>query len=139
MKLILKWSKEFIRYVIVGLVANAFGFLLYILLTGLGVSPVVTISIFYPIHIGLGFYLNKKWSFSHKGRISISAIKYLIAYLGCYILNVAVLKFFHGYLDFSHLIVQAGAILVIALLLFLAQKYWVFRVRDGLVSRGQVL
>jgi len=135
----LKCSKEFIRYAFVGATANVVAFLLYALLTRLGVSPVLTISIFYPIHIGLAFYFNKKWSFSHTGRISASAVRYLIAYLGCYILNVMVLKFFCNYLGFSHLLVQATAILVIALLLFFAQKYWVFRIRGDSVSHVQVL
>ena len=127
----MRWSKEFVRYAVIGATTNVFGFLLYVLFTTLGISPVLTISIFYPIHIGLAFFLNKKWTFSHEGRISNSAVKYLIAYLGCYVLNVYVLKFFSAYLGYSHLIVQAIAILVIAILLFLAQKYWVFRVRSS--------
>jgi putative flippase GtrA len=127
----LKWPKEFIRYAVVGAAANIFGFLLYALFTELGVSPVLTISIFYPVHIGIAFYLNKRWSFNFKGRLSASAVRYLAAYAGCYGLNVAMLKFFNGYLGYSHLIVQAIAIVVIAVLLFLAQKMWVFRAQDG--------
>jgi putative flippase GtrA len=123
----MKWSKEFLRYVAVGVTVNGCGYLLYVLITSLGVSPVLTISIFYPISISLAFYFNKKWSFSHQGRIPVSAIKYLIAYFICYILNVAVLKFFSGYLGYSHLMVQAIAIIVMAFLMFLAQKYWVFK------------
>jgi putative flippase GtrA len=135
----LKWPKEFIRYAVVGAATNVFGFLLYVLFTKLGVSPVLTISIFYPVHVGTAFYLNKKWSFSHKGRISTSAVRYLIAYAGCYVLNVAMLKFFNGYLGYSHLIVQAIAVVIIALLLFLAQKLWVFRVRGSSVFYEQAL
>ncbi|MBU2623850.1 MAG: GtrA family protein [Proteobacteria bacterium] len=138
-KLILKLSKEFIRYVVVGAAMNGCGFLLYALFTTLGVSPVLTISIFYPIYIGLAFYLNKKWSFNHKGRISASAVRYLISYIGCYVLNVAVLKFFSGYLGYPHLVVQAIAILVFALLLFLAQKYWVFRTQVISIAHVQHL
>lgn len=127
------------RYAAVGGAMNIFGFLLYVLFTTLGISPVLTISIFYPIYIGLAFYLNKKWTFNHKGHIPTSAVRYLIAYVGCYVLNVIVLKLFSGYLGYSHLVVQAMAILVIALLLFLAQKYWVFRVRGVSVLHEQVL
>lgn len=127
----MKWPKEFIRYAVVGATANIFGFLLYALFTELGVSPVLTISIFYPVHIGIAFYFNKKWSFNFKGHIPASAVRYLTAYAGCYVLNVAMLKFFNGYLGYSHLIVQAIAIVVIALLLFLAQKFWVFRVQGA--------
>ena len=135
----MKLSKEFVRYACVGAATNAVGFLLYALFTKLGLSPILTISIFYPIQIGLAFYLNKKWSFSHQGRISTSAVRYLIAYLVCYVLNVAVLKFFSGYLNYSHLIVQAIAIFVMALLLFMAQKFWVFHGHDSSIPYKQLL
>ena len=123
----MKLPKEFTRYALVGVAVNGCGFLLYILFITLGVSPVLTISIFYPIGIGLTFYLNKKWSFNHKGRISATAARYLIAYVGCYVLNVSVLKYFSGYWGFSPLVVQAVAVVVIVPLLFVPQKLWVFR------------
>lgn len=123
----MKWSKEFIRYAFVGAATNVIMFLLYALFTTLGLSPVLTISIFYPINIGLAFYLNKKWSFNHNGRISTSAVRYLISYIGCYVLNVAALKYFNGYWGYSHFLVQAVAVVVIAPLLFVTQKLWIFR------------
>ncbi len=132
-------SKELIRYAAVGVATNGFGFLLYILFTAHGVSPILTISIFYPIYLVLAFYLNKKWSFSHKGHMSTSAFRYVIAYVGCYVLNVAVLRVFNGYLGYSHLIVQAVAIVVFALLLFGAQKYWVFKTHSVSTAHMQSL
>lgn len=135
----MKLPKDLIRYGAVGVSNSALGFLLYVLFTKLGASPVLTISIFYPIHIGLAFYLNKKWSFSHKDRIPAPVVRYLIAYLGCYFLNVTVLKFFSGYLGFSHLVVQAIAIFVFAFLLFLIQKYWVFRTQGITIRYEQAL
>lgn len=133
------WTKQFASYVIIGLTANGLGLLGFAVLTGLGLSPEFAISIIYPTHITFAFILNKSWSFSHKGHIPTSAVRYLIAYIGCYVLNVAVLKFFSGYLGYSHLIVQAITILVMALLLFLAQKYWVFRVRVSSIANLHAL
>ncbi len=120
-------KKQFIRYVIVGSFTNVAGFLLYTLVTSLGVSPILTISIFYLIYICLTFYFNKAWSFGHHGHLAVSAKKYLIVYCGSYILNVILLAYFNSYLGFSHLVVQAVALVPIALLLFVAQRYWVFR------------
>ncbi|NLI82619.1 MAG: GtrA family protein [Deltaproteobacteria bacterium] len=133
----LRWSGEFIRYVVVGVATNVFGFLLYVLVTSLGVSPVGTISILYPVHIGLAFCLNRKWSFSHRGRISTTALKYLMAYIGCYASNVALLQLLNGILGYSHVIAQAVAVLLIALLLFALQKFWVFREQGASVPRPQ--
>jgi len=135
----LRCSKEFMRYAVVGAVTNMIAFLLYVFITFLGVSPVLTISIVYPVHIGAAYYFNKKWSFNYHGRLSSSAIRYLVSYIGCYALNVVVLEFFSGYLGFSHLIVQAVAVVMIALVLFLAQKFWVFKVLGGSALHGQEL
>jgi len=124
------WTKQFVSYVIIGLTANGLFFLCFAALTWLGLSPEAAISILYPVYVTLTFIFNKSWTFNHQGRISMSAIRYLIAYFCCYVLNVAELKLFVGYLGYSHLIVQAVVIPVNALLLFLAQKYWVFKTQD---------
>ncbi|KUG24599.1 hypothetical protein ASZ90_005593 [hydrocarbon metagenome] len=54
-------------------------------------------------------------------------------------MNVVMLKFFSGYLGYSPLVVQVIAVMIIALLLFLTQKLWVFRVRRGSVHYKQAL
>ncbi len=123
-------KKQFIRYVIVGSITNVAGFLAYILVTSLGVSPILTISIFYLIYICLTFYFNKTSSFGHHGQRAVSAMRYLIVYCVCYILNVILLAYFNSYLGFSHLIVQAGATVSIVPLLFVALRYWVFRAQE---------
>ena len=132
-------TKQFAIYAIIGLTTNGLSFLVFAVLTWMGLTPECAISIIYPVQITFAFILNKAWTFSHEGRISTSAVRYLIAYIGCYVLNVTVLKFFSVYLGFSHLVVQAIAILVIALLLFLAQKYWVFRTRGISIAHEQSL
>jgi len=123
-------TKQFVSYVIIGLIANGLFFLFFAVLTWMGLSPEFTISILYPVYIALTFIFNKSWSFNHKGHISMTAIKYLIAYFCCYVLNVAELKLFVGYIGYSHLIVQAVVIPVNALLLFLTQKHLIFKTQD---------
>jgi putative flippase GtrA len=133
------WTKQFASYAIIGLVSNGLGFLCFAALTWLGMGPASAISIVYLGCVALTFIFNKSLSFNHKGRISTSAVKYLFSYSACYVLNVAVLKFFSGYLGYSHLAVQAIAIFVIALLLFIAQKFWVFRTPDISIPGMQAL
>jgi putative flippase GtrA len=132
------WTRQFALYIIIGLTVNGLGFLFFAARTWLGLSPEFSISILSPVYIVLTFIFNKSWSFNHQGRISTSAIRYLTIYVCCYILNVAVLKF-SGYLGYSHLIMQAVAMSVFALLLFLAQKYWVFRNQGVSISHVQAL
>jgi putative flippase GtrA len=132
----LRWERQFIRYAVVGVATNGTGYLLFYLLTTLGLSPVVTISIIYPTHLVVAFFLNKRWSFAHRGKVNMTAVKYLIAYGACYLINVGILELFADYLGFSHLIVQACAIVLLACLLFAVQRYWVFRQGDRPAARG---
>ena len=128
------WNRQFLRYATVGGAANIMGYLLYFLFTQTGASPVVAISILYPIMISLSFVLNRRWSFASKRSWLVPAVKYVISYAACYGLNVGLLALFSGRLGFPHLAVQALAIPVIATLLFLAQRYWVFAGSDNPVS-----
>jgi putative flippase GtrA len=96
----LNWRRQLFRYGVVGVGANAGAFLIYFIATALGSSPVVTITVLYPIQICVAFLLNKRWSFGHEGRLMTSVVKYLFAYAVCYLLNVAVLEAFVGYLGF---------------------------------------
>lgn len=125
-----RWERQFVRYVVVGVATNGGGYLLFYLFTTLGLGSVVAISILYPTQLALAFVLNKKWSFAHEGRITVTAIKFLVAYAGCYVLNVAALKLFSDHLGLSHLVVQACAVVILACALFIVQRFWVFRVGD---------
>ena len=127
MELSFKWSKELARYCVVGAITNILGYLMFVIFTSLGLSPVLTISILYPIQLILVFFLNKKWSFKHQGQLSIPAIRFFFSYIACYFFNVATLEFFNRFLGYSHLVVQAIGLPIFALFLFIAQKYWVFK------------
>lgn len=115
------------RYVVVGLVSNAIGYLLYILLTTLlGVGHKTAMTLLYVIGTLQTFIFNKSWTFTHRGGTCQSLLRYLIAYGGCYILNLALLYFLVDQIRLPHFLVQGIAILGIALLLFFLQRYWVF-------------
>ena len=64
----------------------------------------------------------------------MTMVRFLIAYGFCYVINVALLALFADYLGFSHLIVQALAVVILACLLFILQRYWVFRRDDRLAA-----
>ena len=124
----MKWPKEFIRYIITGIATNATGLgIFYLLVEAAGLDPMVVISVSYIFAISLSFMLNKRWSFSHSGKFAAPAFRYLASYFVCYILNMLALGFFSGQKGFSPVFVQSVAVVVAALFLFLAQKFWVFR------------
>ena len=62
---------QLIRYSIVGITANIFGYAVYILLTVLGISPKISISVLYSALVIIGFFANRRFTFGHNGHIGM--------------------------------------------------------------------
>lgn len=126
------WTQPppFLRYAIVGLLTNLVGYLVYLLLTGIGLGPKLTMSLLYAFGASAGFVGNRQWTFSHQGRVLPSLLRFGFAHSIGYGLNFALLFIFTDLLKFPHQVVQAGAIFVVAGFLFLAFKFFVFPARQ---------
>lgn len=122
---------QLFRYAFVGLVSNASGYFLYLLVTHLGVAPKLAMSILYGVGAAIGFFGNRSLTFSYKGRLIGSGIRYLMAHSAGFLLNLTILVVFVDNLGYAHEFVQAVAILVVAAFLFIAFKLFVFRVSNG--------
>lgn len=118
------------RYLTVGLVSNLAGYLAYLLLTWLYVGPKVAMSLVYLVGASVGYVGNRRWTFVHQGKISATLVKYVLAHLSGYALNVAILHVFVDRLAFPHQAVQAVAIVVVAGFLFIVFKTLVFADTD---------
>jgi putative flippase GtrA len=121
------WRIQSLRFIIIGLASNLILYLLYLALTAFGIGHKTAMTLLYLVGTLQTFIFNKRWTFSHHGNIQQSLLRYLAAYGACYILNLALLYTFVDSLGWSHALVQGLAILIVAALLFLVQKYWVFR------------
>lgn len=120
--------RQLIRYGVVGLLNNMLGYLVYLGLTWTGLDPKIVISILYPIGIAVGYFSHLRYSFSYGDRGLNVLLRYLIAYLFGYIVNFAMLYLLSEKLKFPHQAVQALAIFVVAGILFLLLKFFVFPV-----------
>lgn len=114
------------RYAIVGLLSNALGYLLYLAITALGMEPKLAMTLLYIIGTLQTFFFNRKWSFSHNGAFQGPFFRYVLAYAFGYLLNLAVLLILVNWAHWPHQIVQGVMIFILAAMLFLLQKYWVF-------------
>ncbi len=115
------------RYGVVGLLSNAAGFLLYVTLTAAGMGPKMAMSLLYAVGVVQTFVFNQRWSFRHRGSMGPAFARYCGAYALGYAVNLAALCGLVDGLEFPHQIVQGLMILVLAFMLFLLQKFWVFR------------
>ena len=122
---------QLLRFAIIGVGSNIVLYLMYLAMTRLGIGYVPSLTVLYIIGVSQTFIFNKRWSFTHSGDISRSMLRYVATYVGCYLLNLAVLGVSVDYFGFDHAVIQAMAILPIALLVFLLQRYWVFPAAKG--------
>lgn len=120
-------SGQFIRYAFVGIMMNFLGYVLYVAATSLGMPPKFAMSLIYLCGVLLNFTISKTWVFRHNGKWSMALVAYGMVYFAGYILNYALLWALVDELGWSHLIVQALAILLVAGFLFLSLKIFVFR------------
>jgi len=119
-------STQLIRYVLVGVGSNLVLYIGYLVLTMAGMGHKTAMTLLYAVGVAQTFYFNRRWSFSHDGRVSSAFVRYLTAYAMGYMFNLAFLWLGADQLHLPHQWVQAAAIVIVALSLFLAQRYWVF-------------
>lgn len=120
-------SLQFVRYALVGLASNLLLYLAYLALTTAGIEPKLSMSLLYLVGVAQTFVFNKRWSFRHSGMHGIAFIRYCSAYGLGYVINLLVLVVLVDRMGYPHEIVQGGMVLLLAVMLFLLQKFWVFR------------
>lgn len=124
--------RQLIRYGLVGIVSNLSMYLVYLLITYLGVEPKQAMTLVYIIGASIGFVGHRKWSFSHRGNATRAAARYAAAHLSGYTLNFLILYIFVDRLGYAHQVVQAMAIIAVAGFLFIVFKYFVFPEKTGI-------
>jgi putative flippase GtrA len=126
--LIGNFRHQAIRFGIVGLASNILLYVLYLLLTAMGVGHKAAMTMVFAAGTVQTFVINKRWTFDHQGLLRSSFVKYVSTYISAYLLNLTMLWLFVDRLGYPHQIIQGVMIFVIALILFFLQRYWVFRV-----------
>lgn len=120
-------QRQFVRYSVVGLASNLLCYLVYLGLTGAGIHPKLAMTLLYGMGVLQTFVFNRRWTFRHGGARDSAFYRYCALYALGYLLNLAMLCLLVDLLAYPHQIVQGIMILALAMLLFLVQKFWVFR------------
>lgn len=132
------WKTQSFRYVLVGVISNLVLYIAYLGLTALSMAPKSAMSLLYVVGVVQSFVFNKRWTFGYAGSIRKVLPRYAVAYGGSYLLNLALLAILVDYFRWPHQIVQAGAMGLNALILFLLQRHWVFpKNSDNTVARAR--
>ena len=118
---------QVLRFAFVGLVSNSILYVLYLLARHAGVNHNVAMTMAFLVGVVQTFVANRSWSFRSSARAAPAFGRYLIVYLMAYSLNLIASVTFVDRLGYADRVVQAIMVVVIAILLFAAQKLWVFR------------
>jgi len=126
---------QFIRYVLVGLGLNAALYATYLLLTWRIMGSEAAMTITFSVGTLLSFLANRSLTFRHRGDQLGALRRFLACYAILYLIDFIALWVFAGQMGVPHQIVQGCVILVLPLLNFIVQKYWVFPAAAGTVGR----
>ena len=118
-------SLPFLKYVIVGIGHNGLGYLAYLTLTSAGAPPLGVVAVLYPLGVSISFWLNKTWSFNHKGDNLGTLMRFLASHLAAYCLQIILLAVMIEVFVLPHQLAQLLVILTLAVFLYLMFKYYV--------------
>lgn len=124
------WRNQLFSYAAVGVASNAIAYLCYLALTLLGLWPECAMTITYLSCALLGYLANRKLTFSHQGNMISSGARYVVVQAVGYAINAILLFTLVHRFNYPHAWIQAMAILLVAPVLFLGMKFFVFR-REG--------
>ena len=122
-----KSLRNFFVYAWIGVFTNVLGYVLYLILTKLWGAPKLTMTALYFLGALIGFFTNRRFTFRHDGSVSDTWVRYLLAQVLGYLLNLLIMLMFVDWLAFPHQAVQAIAIVLVAIFLFILLRFFVFK------------
>lgn len=120
-------TRSAVRFLVVGATNNLVMYGLFVLLTLRGVLPVPAATITYVLGMAVSFVAHSRFTFRHRGDRRPAMIRFVLANVAGYLLNVGLLHLLIV-LGLPAVVAQLIAVAVVATLLFVAMKLWVFRV-----------
>lgn len=118
--------KKLVRYGVIGITTNGIAFGLYLLMTYLGLTPRVSLTILYSVAATLSYFGNRRLTFTYSGSWLWSSIRYIIMHIGGYFLNLGLLYICVDIYEIPHQYVQFAAIFIVAIYLFVVSDWFVF-------------
>jgi putative flippase GtrA len=120
------------RFGLAGLINTGIGFAVIAGLdVGLHVSPPLANAAGYLVGMGVGFVLNRRFVFKSQTSARATAPRYIAVVLAAFALNQLILRLAGASLGpgaLPHLSAQLAGMVVYTLAVFLACRFWVFRV-----------
>ena len=121
-----KASQQFSTFALIGILTNLLGYGIYLSVTYFWCAPKLTMTILYFMGASISFFANRRFTFRHVEGFSVTGVRYLLTQFAGYLLNLILLRVFVDCFKFPHHNVQAIAIFVVAIFLFVVMRVFVF-------------
>lgn len=122
---------ELVRFGIVGVTHNLLGYSVYLLITWLGTDPKIAVAFLYPIGTGISYFVNRRWTFNHQGKVTTSMFRFSLMHGLGYMANLLIIYVGYDLMRFPHQLVQLFAMGFLAATFFLVSKFFVFSARGS--------
>ncbi|MGC1182738.1 GtrA family protein [Legionella sp.] len=117
---------QLLYYGIIGLLTNALGYFLFVLLTYVGVGAKISVTCLYLLCALLSFLSNWRITFNQFGAFLVTGVRFIAAHLVGYLINFIILLVFVDGLNYPAYKIEAFAIIMVAGYMFIAFKFFVF-------------
>jgi putative flippase GtrA len=123
-----KIAKHLNKYILASLLANAFAYLLYALITksGLIAQPVITFIVASLISFPLSFFLNRIWVFKSKDKLHYELLRFSFGYLTALVFGSLLLHELLVLLPNPYL-AQFVSMIIIGCTGFFLHSFWTFK------------
>jgi len=115
-----------LKFLIAGAFNTGINYLLFVLLVYLGLNYNIALTVDYIFGIGLGYLINRYWTFSAPGSNQKNLRKYIALYLLVFLLNALILNALIMLHIVRPIMGQLIALGIVTLLSFQLQNKWVF-------------
>jgi putative flippase GtrA len=123
---LLKEARYVMRYLGSGVFNSIVGFSVIFIAMALGISPMLSNILGYVFGLTLAFTLSKKFVFRSNGHVATESVRFLVAFMIAFLVNLFVLHVSLVYLNLQPVISQLAAAASYTSLMYLLSRYFVF-------------
>lgn len=120
------WRSQFYRFIVIGVLSNALGYSIYLLLTHSGLPAKVAMTLMYAIGVCTGYAGNLRYTFASQTGFWQATPRYFAVHLLGYLVTIGI-HLIGDLCGSPHQLCQAVSIGVVAILLFFLLSTFVFR------------
>ncbi len=116
------------RFILIGIFNTFLGLTIIFAAKGIaGLNDFEANLLGYSFGLLISFFLNRKWTFRHNGRILPTATRFVMAFLLSYIVNLMTVYGLRDGAGLNSYLAQATGIIPYTVIFYLSSRYYVFR------------